>query len=273
MPNAIPNPDSYYYAETALQGQNQAMALGQRGGYTPQEITSLVGADFEAQQQNLITQKGIQQKQQEISLAAHAQAQSVHVQHQQATTQAWESGASLAASTGILGGVANAGAAALATSTGVDLGVTGGTSAVIGSEIGAGVADVAGAVGTGVADIGSWVGGLLAAVTVICTELNRQGLLPDNIYRLDSEYSSKHIDREAYLGYRLWADPVVRLMRKSRLFTRIVKPIALSYCYEAAHRMNPEIKGSWFGGCLIKIGVPACRFIYRIKTHGEVCHV
>ena len=63
MAQALGNPDPYYFAENALQGQNQAKALGQTNGLTPQALTSAIDENFKAQQANLVTQKNIQMDQ------------------------------------------------------------------------------------------------------------------------------------------------------------------------------------------------------------------
>jgi len=68
MAQALGNPDPYYYAETALQGQNQQKGLGQTAGLTPQALTGAIDENFKAQQANLVTQKNIQMQNKEFAL-------------------------------------------------------------------------------------------------------------------------------------------------------------------------------------------------------------
>jgi hypothetical protein len=72
-------------------------------------------------------------------------------------------------------------------------------------------------------------GGLVDGLTVICTELHRQGYLSDEIIEKDAEFGRtiRVESPEVYQGYRLLADPVVVRMQKSKVFTAIVAKVAL----------------------------------------------
>lgn len=96
---------------------------------------------------------------------------------------------------------------------------------------------------------------------VICTELYRQGFISKKIHLLDEAYAKVYIDKYTLKGYHLWAKPVVKLMRKSRIFTYMVYPFGKAWAYEMAHRVNPKVKGSILGKVLHGLGVPVCRFI------------
>lgn len=100
---------------------------------------------------------------------------------------------------------------------------------------------------------------------VICTELVRQGYMPQWLLYLDIKSCKKYIDEDTYNGYRYWADAVVRSMQKHIWVTKIVKPLALAWSYESAHLVAPKIKGSYFGKFLRFIGIPLCRFIGRVS--------
>lgn len=96
--------------------------------------------------------------------------------------------------------------------------------------------------------------------TVICTELHRQGFMPADVYALDQEYGTqlaKH-DPAVYAGYIRLATPVVRLMKKSRLFTRLVWVLAKPWAEEMAHQMGKG-KGSLLGKAIMAVGYPLCR--------------
>ena len=134
------------------------------------------------------------------------------------------------------------------------------TSAGIGA---AGGAAAGFAVGGPIGAIIGGVTGLVGGGTVICTELNRQGYLPDEVLECERQYVDKFIDSEVYQGYRIMADPVVRLMQKSKVFTKIVKPLGCAFAYEMAHRVNESIKGSKLGKMILKIGIPLCKIVAR----------
>lgn len=88
-------------------------------------------------------------------------------------------------------------------------------------------------------------GGLLG--TVICTELYIQGYMPYEIYLKDREYG-KCIRRDnphIYTGYIFLASPVVRMMRKSKLVTKIISVPGIAWARNMAGEKN--ILGSVIG--------------------------
>ena len=121
--------------------------------------------------------------------------------------------------------------------------------------------------------VGGIVGGVMSVVdnvSVICTELNKQGHLPDEILIFDTIHGRCHIDEYSYIGYRAWGDTVVKWMQKSKIVTHIVKPFARAWAYEMASRVTPNIKGNLLGKVLYKFGLPICRYIGKRKMEGAV---
>ena len=121
--------------------------------------------------------------------------------------------------------------------------------------------------------VGAVVGGVVgwASSTVICTELHRQGYVPKELLDLEKKYQS-NFDHETYWGYRIWADPVVRGMRRSAMLTKIVALFGKAFIEEVAHRVEPERKGSKFGSLILKVGVPLCRWNYNrfLRNHPKI---
>lgn len=122
--------------------------------------------------------------------------------------------------------------------------------------------------------IGTIVGGIAGGVsqaTVICTELFRQGYITADLLAFEKKYHPR-FDFATYWGYRFWADPIVKGMKKSKLFTWMVSLFGIPFIKEIAHRVEPNRKGSLFGSVMIKFGVPFCRWIYlrKIKKYRKL---
>lgn len=96
--------------------------------------------------------------------------------------------------------------------------------------------------------------------TVICTELHRQGLMDDETFALDAAFGAhtRATDPAVYAGYLELAQPVVGLMRRSRLVARLVNVLAAPWAREMASRMGRG-RGSLVGRAVMAIGVPLCR--------------
>lgn len=110
----------------------------------------------------------------------------------------------------------------------------------------------------------SSVGG--TQLTVICTELHRQGFMPDDIREADERFGRmiSETSPETMAGYHYWAIPIVNLMRKSRLFTKIVWTVAKPWAYQMAYEMGAIEKGNVTGKILMKIGIFASNLIGKI---------
>ena len=89
-------------------------------------------------------------------------------------------------------------------------------------------------------------------VSVICTELARQGKLPPALYSLGYSHFLK-LHPQTVAGYRVWADKVVPLMQKSKRLSNFLAPIAL-----ARYRMVVLQEFSILGAATIYLGQPIC---------------
>ena len=134
--------------------------------------------------------------------------------------------------------------------------------------------DASGAILTGIGyavggPVGGAIGGIVDSVfggggdSLICTELHRQGILPDHIYRADSAFGAT-LPVETIRGYHLFARPYVRLMQKSRFATWAASQLALPWAQEMAFRMGAISKGNKFGSLLLTVGVPFFSMLDRI---------
>jgi len=133
------------------------------------------------------------------------------------------------------------------------IGAYAGAGAVAGSYVYPGIGTVIGGV------VGGVVGGIREATgSVICTELHRQGIMSDKMFETDKAFGKKQ-DMETIAGYHIWAIPLANLMRKSKIVTWIIRPIAMAWAEDMAEGKN------LFGKYLNKIGIPICQFIGSMK--------
>ena len=98
-------------------------------------------------------------------------------------------------------------------------------------------------------------GGFLG--TVLCSELNRQGVMSDELFSKDS-LASKSLSNTALKGYRLWAIPLVYKMRNSHSVTSFLTPFVMAFANELAGNSN------LLGKFELAIGIPLCELIYSI---------
>ena len=94
--------------------------------------------------------------------------------------------------------------------------------------------------------------------TVICTELHRQGIMPLDIYIKDMQYGES-LDQETLIGYRLLATPVVKLMHKYAIVTKLISIPAMAWARNMAGDYN------FFGSLISMIGEPICNVVGKIK--------
>jgi hypothetical protein len=100
-------------------------------------------------------------------------------------------------------------------------------------------------------------------ITVVCTELKRQGLLPKEVWAADHNFglSLAQNDPETLEGYHIMATPIVAGMKKSKLFTLTVSKFALPWAYHIAGYKN------MVGWLVMKVGLPLCKFAYKLNQH------
>lgn len=94
--------------------------------------------------------------------------------------------------------------------------------------------------------------------TVICTELYRQGIMPLDMYIKDMQYGES-VDHETLMGYRLLANPVVKLMHKYAIVTKIISIPAMAWARNMAGDYN------FLGSIISMIGEPICNVVWKIK--------
>ena len=127
----------------------------------------------------------------------------------------------------------------------------------------------AGPLGIAISGIASFLGG---DDKVICSELHRQGYIPDDIMDLDRLYSLMWIDLETHVGYKLMAEPVVPTLKSSKFITKLISPFVIAWSYCMAEKMdNSVIVKYWhryLGNMILKIFTPVCRWYGRRSLNG-----
>ena len=101
--------------------------------------------------------------------------------------------------------------------------------------------------------------------SVICTELHRQGIMSLDLYKKDAAFGEmlKKECPEVVVGYHVIAKPIVKLMQKSKLATKIISVPAMKW---ARHIANEE--NSFIGYATLSVGMPFCSIIGKIKLLG-----
>ena len=107
--------------------------------------------------------------------------------------------------------------------------------------------------------------------TVVCTELNRQGYMSDELKDFSHRYGSE-ISPEIYEGYLVVAKPIVELMQKSKWFTRLVAKFALPWAFNMANKYKPKQYPKTLIGALVMIlGKPLCRITRLFVERRRSC--
>lgn len=130
----------------------------------------------------------------------------------------------------------------------------------VGGAVGEPAGDTAGDTGDAGGGDGGGGGG-----TVICTELWRQGLLEDVAYAADTRFAFTQ-PLEVLIGYRAWATPLVRIMRRSKLVTHGVALLALPWARHMAYVMGASERDSRLGAFVMRLGVPLCATLGRRRV-------
>ena len=108
--------------------------------------------------------------------------------------------------------------------------------------------------------VGSFIGSAVGGGRVICTELNRMGLMSDDLLTLDIAFTASLPDA-TIRGYRWWAVPFVKLMRKSRWAIALAEPLARWRAEEIAFQMRCRACGNFKGKIVRLVGEPICWLI------------
>lgn len=108
-------------------------------------------------------------------------------------------------------------------------------------------------------------------LTVICTELFKQGYMSDEIIQKDTIHGIelRSTNPDIYNGYIFLATPVVKVMKFSPKFTALISMPVMAWAHDMAGYHNPV------GRLINKIGAPICGVVGKIlrcfKGKGVFC--
>jgi len=89
---------------------------------------------------------------------------------------------------------------------------------------------------------------------IVCNELRRQNLISFSDWALDASYCRKTFSAITYQGYRLWAMPCLRLMRKHAALARIlataVRWMAADIKYQQGTSAHRHVRGWLVHRCI-----------------------
>ncbi len=101
--------------------------------------------------------------------------------------------------------------------------------------------------------------------SVICTELTRQGYLTKQELKYEEEYRLRFVDNQTYIGYRILAGPIVKLMKISKIFTLMVYPFVKSWANYTQYILEQRKNNNLFGQLIDNFGRIICKIIYKIN--------
>ncbi len=112
--------------------------------------------------------------------------------------------------------------------------------------------------------VGTIVGGLMGSIigseasdTVICTELCRQGIISSSLYTTVHKITDT-LPLSVKLGYYSWAIPLVKLMMKSKIITKLVSSLAIPTMHYISSTIDLSYRPNIIGKVIWKVGKKLC---------------
>ncbi|WP_319568271.1 phage tail tip lysozyme [Cohaesibacter marisflavi] len=106
--------------------------------------------------------------------------------------------------------------------------------------------------------------------TIICSELYRQGYMSKALWEADEKWGrmTARKDTDIIRGYRAWAAPVVRLMKRSPKATRIIAKLTAPWARQMAYEAGYLPKGNFLGWLTNLVGIPFSKLVGKgLKLH------
>nr|WP_321482341.1 phage tail tip lysozyme [uncultured Cohaesibacter sp.] len=106
--------------------------------------------------------------------------------------------------------------------------------------------------------------------TIICSELYHQGYLSKELWQADEKWGrmTARKDPDIIRGYRTWAAPIVRLMKRSPDATRIIAKLTDPWAKQMAYEAGYLPKGNFLGWLTNMVGIPFSWLVGKgLKLH------
>ena len=104
--------------------------------------------------------------------------------------------------------------------------------------------------------------------TIICTEMFKQGLMPENIFLADRKfgYHMYKNNKNILQGYWQWANPIVEWMKKNPAGTKIFYYTCVKHWSEhMAYEMGTLKKDNLYGKVIHNVGVSLSKLVYQLN--------
>ena len=111
--------------------------------------------------------------------------------------------------------------------------------------------------------------------TIICSELYDQGYLSKELWQADEKWGrmTARKDPDIIRGYRTWAAPIVRLMKRSPDATRIIAKLTEPWAKQMAYEAGYLPKGNFLGWVTNMVGIPFSWLVGKgLKLHKKWRH-
>jgi len=109
-------------------------------------------------------------------------------------------------------------------------------------------------------------------ISVICTELLRQGRISRKLHSCTSLYGLEWLENDAdvYFGYLLWGNKVAKMMRKSKRLSKVVEVLTKPILNQIAYEVGGYGKNSKIKKMILNMMIKLCRRIYK---RNKVCQI
>ena len=138
-----------------------------------------------------------------------------------------------------------------------------------GEQIAKGVGDVAGKAIETVSDVASSAWKAVTGGSVICTELNRQGFISNEDYKIHWNYTLDKWTKDELKGYWIWAMPTAKKMKTNKWLTKFwlhIMKYKIQYVKHTLGKAKFTLRGYIYNLLVEQISLLISKLIKKKKT-------
>ena len=138
-----------------------------------------------------------------------------------------------------------------------------------GEQIAKGVGDVAGKAIETVSDVASSAWEAVTGGSVICTELNRQGFISNEDYKIHWNYTLDKWTKDELKGYWIWAMPTAKKMKTNKWLTKFwlhIMKYKIQYVKHTLGKAKFTLRGYIYNLLVEQISLLISKLIKKKKT-------